>query len=257
MNFEGRLEAIAEGGVVEAAGNQLQGARSNRRHASVHRRGRRGAPETRTYTATARAPHRRPSQLCSAASTCASPRTAADAPTDERLARFEANPDPSLLALYFQYGRYLLIASSRPGTQPANLQGIWNDQVRPPWSSNWTANINAQMNYWPAETCNLSECHEPLFGLIEELAVNGAETARVNYGLPGWCRTTTSICGGRSAPVGDSAGLAHLGQLADERPLVLRSTCGSTTCFTRRHRVPAHARLPGDEGRGRVLPRPG
>ena len=83
-------------------------------------------------------------------------------PTDKRLAGFAQNPDPSLIALYFQYGRYLLITSSRPGSQPANLQGIWNYQVTPPWSSNWTANINIQMNYWPAETCNLSECAEPV-----------------------------------------------------------------------------------------------
>ena len=94
----------------------------------------------------------------------------ADAPTDERLRAFAEHPDPDLVALYFQYGRYLLIASSRPGSQPANLQGIWNEEVRPPWSSNWTANINVQMNYWPAETCNLTECHEPLFDLIEGLS---------------------------------------------------------------------------------------
>src|SRR5205085_2259430 len=89
---------------------------------------------------------------------------AATLPTDERLKNFRSQPDDqALLALYFQYGRYLLIASSRPGTQPANLQGIWNDQIRPPWSSNWTANINTQMNYWLVETCNLTECHGPLF----------------------------------------------------------------------------------------------
>ena len=82
-------------------------------------------------------------------------------PTDERLADFPNTNDPAFAALYFQYGRYLLISSSRPGTQPANLQGIWNQDVRPAWSANWTSNINVQMNYWPAETCNLSDCHEP------------------------------------------------------------------------------------------------
>ncbi len=107
-------------------------------------------------------------------------------PTDERLASFAAAPDPSLLALYFQYGRYLLISSSRPGTQPANLQGIWNYQVQPPWSSNWTSNINVQMNYWPAEACNLSDCAEPLFGLVEGLSKTGARAARETYGLDGW-----------------------------------------------------------------------
>ncbi|HUB00741.1 MAG TPA: glycoside hydrolase family 95 protein [Terracidiphilus sp.] len=111
---------------------------------------------------------------------------AAGKPTDQRVKEFPASPDPSLLALYFQFGRYLLIASSRPGTQPANLQGIWNYEVQPPWSSNWTSNINIEMNYWPAETCNLSECTEALFGLIEGLSRTGARAARETYNLPGW-----------------------------------------------------------------------
>jgi hypothetical protein len=85
----------------------------------------------------------------------------------------------------FHYGRYLLISSSRPGTQAANLQGIWNCQVQPPWSSNWTANINVQMNYWLAETCNLSDCTEPLLTLIEGLSHTGARAAQETYGLPG------------------------------------------------------------------------
>ena len=107
-------------------------------------------------------------------------------PTDERLKRFAEAPDPSLLALYFQYGRYLLIASSRPGAQPANLQGIWNFQVTPPWSSNWTSNINIQMNYWPVETCNLSDCAEPLIRFVEELSQTGRCAAEETYRLPGW-----------------------------------------------------------------------
>jgi len=131
----------------------------------------------------------------------------ASLPTDERLKAFQANPDdPALLALYFQYGRYLLIASSRPGSQPANLQGIWNDQVRPPWSSNWTANMNVQMNYWPAETCNLSECHEPLFDLMEGLSVTGAETAKANYGASGWVSHHNVDLWRQSAPVGNYGG---------------------------------------------------
>ncbi len=113
-------------------------------------------------------------------------KAAASQPTDQRLANFATAPDPSLLALYFQYGRYLLISSSRPETQPANLQGIWSYQVQPPWSSNWTANINVQMNYWPAETCNLSDCTQPLLALIEDLSHTGARAARETYGLPGW-----------------------------------------------------------------------
>lgn len=107
-------------------------------------------------------------------------------PTDQRLANFAGDPDPGLLALYFHYGRYLLISSSRPGTQPANLQGIWSYQVQPPWSSNWTANINVQMNYWLAETCNLSDCAEPLITLVNDLQVTGRLAAQETYGLPGW-----------------------------------------------------------------------
>jgi len=107
-------------------------------------------------------------------------------PTDKRLAAFTGEGDPNLAALYFQFGRYLLIASSRPGSQPANLQGIWNDQLSPAWGSKWTTNINTEMNYWPAEVCNLSECHEPLFAMLEDLGKTGAETARVHYNCRGW-----------------------------------------------------------------------
>ena len=125
-------------------------------------------------------------------------------PTDERLKRFaHDSSDSQLMALYFQYGRYQLIASSRSGTQPANLQGIWNDQLRPPWSSNWTSNINIQMNYWPAETCNLSECHTPLLDLLPELALNGQKTAQTNYGLRGWVSHHNIDIWRQSAPVGD------------------------------------------------------
>lgn len=127
-------------------------------------------------------------------------------PTDERLKDFAASPDPSLLALYFQYGRYLLISSSRPGTQPANLQGIWNYQVTPPWSSNWTSNINVQMNYWHAETTNLSECALPLFGLIEGLGKTGARTAAETYGLPGWVSHHNIDLWRASNPVGEGVG---------------------------------------------------
>ncbi|HEX6273779.1 MAG TPA: hypothetical protein VFZ53_12105, partial [Polyangiaceae bacterium] len=112
--------------------------------------------------------------------------TASALPTDERVRRFTPASDPALIALLFQYGRYLLIASSRPGTEPANLQGIWNHHLHPPWSSNYTININTQMNYWPAEVTNLAECHEPLLRFIGELAENGRVTAEVNYGCRGW-----------------------------------------------------------------------
>jgi alpha-L-fucosidase 2 len=107
-------------------------------------------------------------------------------PTEERLRDFNNGNDPSFAALYTQFGRYLLIASSRPGTRPANLQGIWNDLTNPPWGSKYTTNINAEMNYWPAELLNLSSMHEPLFKMIEELAVTGKKTAKDHYNAPGW-----------------------------------------------------------------------
>ena len=107
-------------------------------------------------------------------------------PTDERIRQFATSNDPSFVALYAQYGRYLLISSSRPGTRPANLQGIWNDLLTPPWGSKYTTNINAEMNYWPAELLNLSPLHEPLFTMIEELAKAGAVTAKEHYNAPGW-----------------------------------------------------------------------
>lgn len=122
--------------------------------------------------------------------------------TDRRIAEYGAK-DPGLVELLFHYGRYLMIASSRPGTQPANLQGIWNREVRPPWSSNWTLNINAEMNYWPAETCNLSECHEPLIQYIRNLAQNGRKTADINYGCRGWTAHHNGDIWCQSAPVGD------------------------------------------------------
>jgi alpha-L-fucosidase 2 len=107
-------------------------------------------------------------------------------PTDERIRKFSSTADPSLLTLFVQYGRYLMIASSRPGTRPANLQGIWNDLLAPPWGSKYTTNINAQMNYWPAEVLNLSPCHEPLFKMIDEVAKAGKQTARAHYGASGF-----------------------------------------------------------------------
>lgn len=107
-------------------------------------------------------------------------------PTDERIRRFATSNDPAFVALYAQYGRYLLISASRPGTRPANLQGIWNDLLTPPWGSKYTTNINTEMNYWPAELLNLSQMHEPLFGMIEELATTGSVTAREYYHAPGW-----------------------------------------------------------------------
>ena len=107
-------------------------------------------------------------------------------PTDKRIAANATTGDPALAALFVQYGRYLMLASSRPGTQPANLQGIWNDLTDPPWGSKYTVNINTEMNYWLPDIANLGECMEPLLRLAEEVAVTGRETARVMYGAPGW-----------------------------------------------------------------------
>jgi len=107
-------------------------------------------------------------------------------PTDERIKMSAEGNDPQLAALYFQFGRYLMIASSRPGSQPANLQGIWNESMRPPWDSKWTVNINTEMNYWPAEPCNLAECHQPLFDMLKEVMISGRDTAKAHYNCHGW-----------------------------------------------------------------------
>ncbi|GAB3880590.1 glycoside hydrolase family 95 protein [Spirosoma agri] len=116
---------------------------------------------------------------------------AAELPTDERIQQFASGDDPQLVSLYFQFGRYLLISASQPGRngvlgQPGTLQGLWNDRMDPPWDSKYTININTEMNYWPAEVTNLTEMHEPLVQMINELAQTGRETARVMYGAKGW-----------------------------------------------------------------------
>jgi alpha-L-fucosidase 2 len=133
-----------------------------------------------------------------------------DLPTDQRLQslkRAGLKSDPDLAALYFQYGRYLLISSSRPGGQPANLQGLWNEELNPPWESKWTLNINCEMNYWPAELCNLSECAEPLFAMIDDLAVGGARTARDQYGSRGWVAHHNTDLWRGTAPINNIDGV--------------------------------------------------
>lgn len=223
MRFEARLRAIAQGGAVRADGDRLrvEGANSVTLLLS-------GATGFRGFERMPDAPASQVSAACAKSLEAAAARPYVELrrrhvadhrklfrrvsidlgggvslPTDQRLANFKSNPDPGLLALYFQYGRYLLIASSRPGTQPANLQGIWSEEMRPPWSSNYTVNINTQMNYWPAETCNLSECHEPLFDLIAAVAHNGRKTAEVNYGASGWVSHHNVDLWRQSAPVGN------------------------------------------------------
>jgi len=127
-----------------------------------------------------------------------------DHPTDDRLLKVnDGHTDKGLTALYFQYGRYLMISSARKGTPPSNLQGIWNPFVQPPWGSNYTININTQMNYWPAEITNLAECHHSLFDFMEGLAVNGAVTAETNYGIPsGWLASHNTDIWAKTSPTG-------------------------------------------------------
>jgi hypothetical protein len=125
-------------------------------------------------------------------------------PTNRRLELLRSGkPDPELVALYFQFGRYLLISSSRPGSLPANLQGIWNKEILPPWDSKYTININTEMNYWPAEVCNLSECHTPLFDLIERMRLSGRSTASKMYGCRGFTAHHNTDIWGDTAPQDD------------------------------------------------------
>lgn len=131
-------------------------------------------------------------------------------PTNERLLRLKkGGKDPSLYELYFQYNRYLMIASSRPGSQPANLQGIWNESTRPVWSSNWTININTEMNYWMAMTCNLAECFCPLLDMVEELSWEGQKTARNQYHCKGWVANHNVDLWRQTFPVGGEAKYAY------------------------------------------------
>ena len=136
---------------------------------------------------------------------------AAARPTDRRIADFSKTGDPALVALYYQFGRYLLLSSSRPGGQPANLQGIWNQEIWPSWSSKWTLDINVEMNYWPAETGNLPECHKPLFDLIADLTVAGRKTAKELYGCRGSVVLINTDLWRGTAPVDGFWGLWPMG----------------------------------------------
>ncbi len=224
MRFEARVQATAEGGSIRPDGNRLlvrgaktvtllvaakTGFKGFDRAPDVSRdaiagacRVQTDAARKKTYAALRSAHVADHQKLFRRVALELPQRGDAGLDTGERLKAFAQKEDPDLAALYFQYGRYLLIASSRPGSQPANLQGIWNEEVRPPWSSNWTSNINAQMNYWPAETCNLAECHQPLFDLIGGLSKTGARTAATNYGCRGWVSHHNVDLWRQSAPVG-------------------------------------------------------
>lgn len=126
-------------------------------------------------------------------------------PTDQRIAANVARDEPALAALYFAYARYLMISSSRPGTQPANLQGIWCDSVDPPWGSKYTININTEMNYWIADPANLGECAEPLLRMVQELAASGAKTAKAMYGARGWVAHHNTDLWRASSPIDGAA----------------------------------------------------
>jgi alpha-L-fucosidase 2 len=145
---------------------------------------------------------------------------AVNLPTDERLAAVKACPersrrkgaeDPQLFVLYFQFGRYLLMGSSRPGCLPANLQGIWNEHLQAPWNSDFHTNINLQMNYWPAEVCNLAECHLPLFDYMETLVEPGSKTAKIHYGADGWVVHHLSDIWGFTTPADGIHGIWPMG----------------------------------------------
>lgn len=204
LRFAARLAVIPEGGTLAAEGDKLvlRGATgatlliamatSYRRYDDVS-----GDPEGLTaaaikgargqsfdrIAADATAAHRR---LFRRVAIDLGRTPAADLPTDQRVAADKAAADPALATLYFQYARYLLIACSQPGGQPATLQGLWNESLRPPWGSKYTININTEMNYWPAHSANLSECVAPLVQMIREIAETGARTARTMYGARGW-----------------------------------------------------------------------
>jgi alpha-L-fucosidase 2 len=228
LRFESRVRLIATGGTTEAAENKigvkkadsvlliLVAATSFKNYADIS-----ADPAERCAAYLARlenqsfasllnvhqADHR---QLFGRVSLNLGSTSAAALPTDRRQRRLKENglaSDPALAALHFQYGRYLLIASSRPGSQPANLQGVWNEEMSPPWESKFTTNINFQMNYWPAELTNLSECHQPLFDLVDDVVVSGRRSAKAYYGVGGWVLHHNTDLWRATAPVNNIGGI--------------------------------------------------
>ncbi|WP_425496022.1 glycoside hydrolase family 95 protein [Opitutus terrae] len=204
LKFEARARLIVEGGAVVADGTDLQvqgahaatillaAATSYRRYDDVSgdpaalNRATLAAVATKPYEAIRAAHVAEHQRLFRRVSLDLGTSYAAQLPTDERVRLSTTSVDPALAALYFQYARYLLISSSRPGSQPANLQGLWNDHVTPPWGSKYTININTEMNYWPAEVANLAECTEPVFSMIRDLTETGTKMAQAQYGARGW-----------------------------------------------------------------------
>jgi len=159
--------------------------------------------------------------------------------TDQRIKNFAKNEDPSLLALYFEFGRYLLISSSRPGGQPANLQGIWNEDLLPAWSSKWTTNINLEMNYWQADTGDLWETEEPLWSLIRDLRITGADTARVHYHSKGWVLHHNTDLWRATTPVDGPWGIWPMGEAWLANQMWDHYEFGEDLEFLRRQAYPA------------------
>jgi alpha-L-fucosidase 2 len=223
LKFQARVLALTEGGTTRAEENQLSvtnahsatlliaAATSYKNFEDVT-----GDPEALTK-ATLAAVSRKPFETLRADHVAEHQRLfrrvtldlgttdATKRPTDERIRDFAQSNDPQLAALYFQFGRYLLISSSRPGSQPANLQGLWNESMNPPWSSKYTININTEMNYWPAEPCNLAECVEPLVAMVMDLTQSGARTAKIQWGARGWVVHHNTDLWRASAPIDGSA----------------------------------------------------
>jgi len=204
LKFQVRVRVLAEGGSVTATSNSVAVANANSATlliaaATSYRRfddvsgdpegivkGQIAAAEKKTYRKLLTAHEREHQRLFRRVSIDLGKSDAMRLPTDERIENFHNGGDPQFAALYFQFGRYLLISSSRPGGQPANLQGLWNESMNPPWGSKYTININTEMNYWPAEPCNLAECVEPLIAMVNDLTQTGGRTAREMYGARGW-----------------------------------------------------------------------
>ena len=225
LRFEARLVALAEGGEVRADGDRLRVSGANAvtllLAAATSFRGedpaeacaqRLHAAAEKPYAALRRDSAADHERLFGRVHLDLGPGPHPELPTDERLAAVrEGAEDPGLVAQYFQYGRYLLISSSRPGDLPANLQGLWCEELEPPWSCDYHLNINLQMNYWPAEVTNLPECAEPLFDYIDSLRAPGAKTARVHYGCQGFVAHHLTDIWGFTTPADGPWGLWPMG----------------------------------------------
>ncbi|MCC6859180.1 MAG: glycoside hydrolase family 95 protein [Bryobacterales bacterium] len=226
MRFEGHLAAIPSGGTVSNRDGVLTVEHADSVlvliAAATGFRGRDPEAECRAHLKAAQKPYPALRQRHAADHRAlfrrvsldlgAPPPEAVPLPTDERLARVQKGAeDPALVAQYFQFGRYLLIASSRPGCLPANLQGVWNEHLKAPWNSDYHTNINLQMNYWPAGVANLSECHLPLFDYMDSLVEPGSRTAKVHYGAGGWVVHHLSDIFGFTAPADGVWGVWPMG----------------------------------------------